>query len=172
MHPSRLSPKHLLLSAGIAMTAFLMSGCCSPGTYYDQPVTYVPQVPCYASTYSYPNYPVYQQVVVPIPTPRYAWNSQCPPPPPCHRDAIYPRECSWRDNRPAYHSQREEPRPSSWGHRPQYAVRPAPDRSFSHQSESPPRSAPTREQTPLPSPGTSFQSRQPSLANNQDPSTR
>ena len=172
MHQSHHSPKHFFLSAGIALTAFLISGCCAPGTYYDQPVTYVPQASSYLPTYSYPSYPIYQQVVVPAPSPRYAWNSLCPPPPPCHRDAIYPRQCSWRDSRATYDHHREEHRAPSWGQRQQYASRPAPEGSFPPRSELPPRSAaPPRQAPPPPAPVTTFQ-QQPSLANNQDPSTR
>lgn len=169
--------KRLIALSGMALLTMLTQGCYTPsGTYYRQPVTYVPESPGYAPTYSYPNYPVYQQVVVPMRSPRYAWSPPCPPcppPPPCHRVAIYPQECSWRDSRPSYEHRREEHHaPSSWEQRQRYAARPTHDRNFPSRADLPPRSATTQRQAPPPpAPCTTFQ-QHPSLANNQDPSTR
>lgn len=159
----------LLTSAAIALSALLTSGC---GTYYEQPVTYVPQVPCYAPTYSYPSYPVYQPVVVPIPSPRYAWNAPYPTPCSWHRGDDSNEEYSWQKRKPAVEHSHEEHRSSSWGQRQQYAARSKPDRNSQPQSYQSSRSAaPPRQAPPPPVPVTTFQ-QQPSLANNQDPSTR
>lgn len=147
MEHSLLACKQLFVAVVIALLAFLTSGCSTTGHYYDQPVTYVPQTPCYAPTYSYQSYPVYQPVMVPIAAPGNTWNASCTQPPPCHRESYYRQECSWRERRTT-DVHREDYRAAVWGQRKQYAERPLADRN------TPPRSAQQPAQSsPQPAPG-------------------
>ena len=97
------SLKHLATISLIALSAVLASGCSTPGSYYEQPVTYVPQSSYYTPTYvQQPAYsfPVYNPVIVPIQSPRYSWGTPCPTPV-WHR-SYHHEERSCHDRPPPY----------------------------------------------------------------------
>ena len=97
MHHALPTLKHLACISLIALASVLTSGCCTPGSYYEQPVNYVPQTSYYTPTYSYP---VYNPVIVPIQSPRYSWGTPCPPPI-WHR-SYHREERSCHDRSPRY----------------------------------------------------------------------
>ena len=68
--------KPLIASCGIALLSALTSGCYTPcGSYYREPVAYVPEVPrYYAPTYQYP---AYSPALVSVNWPR--WGACRPP---------------------------------------------------------------------------------------------
>ena len=132
MHLSYPKSKQYICSCLIIVSAFLTAGCCTPGNYHDQGVTYVPQNPYYVPAYSYQSYPVYQPVVIPIPAPRSSWSS-CPPPP-CH-----PRS-DWSGYQPNERwsctgGAREGYHAPLWQQRPKNDDRPMPDRNPSTQPQ-------------------------------------
>ncbi len=162
MHHSFPTIKHLTCSSLIILSGFLMTSCCTPGSYHYQPVTYMQQNPYYTPTYSYQSYPVYQSVVIPTPAPRYAWNTPCPPPPPCHRgedwQGYHHRGESW-----AYDGRSREGYRASVRQQSQQAyVGSTADRNTSSHPYQTPQE---------PAPAAAIQ-QQPSLANNQFQSGR
>ena len=132
--------KRFIALSGITLLTSLTSGCYTPNcTYYRQPVTYVPQTPCYAATYSYP---AYDSVLIPVEGPNYAWNTSCSP----HRwrhDEEH-EERPWHDRRSTYYGSQEIGlNPHRQEHR-EYAQRPTCDqKSIPIHSQSPVQSPPS-----------------------------